>query len=331
MALSITVAGGGSWGTALANLLAQKGQTHLWLRNESLARQITERHENPRYLPGLPLHPDLFATADPSVLSADVLVLAIPCQYVRSWLKEYKEALRKAPILCNAAKGIEIESRETVSSIVAKELADITPRYAVLSGPSFARETILGLPTAVVLASHDETIRLHLQNLFATQTFRCYSSDDVTGVEIGGALKNIMAIAAGILDGLELGMNSRAALITRGLTEMKRMGIALGAREATFMGLSGLGDLTLTATGSLSRNHTVGVALGQGRSLKSIQEELGMVAEGVATTKAAHTLAMELGVEAPLTNAVFDILYNGVRPKDVLHTLFARKLRPEDD
>ena len=327
---TICVAGGGSWGTALAHLLAANGyDTCLWLRDTAVAECVNKRHENPRYLPGFALHPGLRATTDPSVLGRDFVVLAVPCQQLRGWLAANANHFCSNAVLVNAAKGIETANLVTCAEIAQQALAHLSPRYAVLSGPSFAADVLRGLPTAVVLASADEALGHTLRQIFSSASFRCYSSTDVMGVEMGGALKNVMAIAAGVCDGLGLGHNSRAALITRGLAEMSRLGVARGAQPHTFMGLSGLGDLTLTCTGDLSRNRQVGLRLGRGERLDQITASLGMVAEGVKTTAAIHDLARQLHVDAPLTDAVYSILYGGCDPHEALHNLMARRLRDE--
>lgn len=326
----VTVAGGGSWGTALAHLLATHGMpVTLWLRDASIARAINHERSNPRYLPQLSLHPALQATTDPAVLERELLVLAVPCQQLRHWLTTYRKYFRSNVVLVNAAKGLEIGSHARCSIIAAETLQEIEPKYAVLSGPSFAAEVIQGLPSAVVLATEDAALGHSLQHIFSGPAFRCYSSTDVIGVEIGGALKNVMAIAAGLCDGLKLGHNSRAALITRGLAEMCRLGVACGARQETFMGLSGLGDLTLTCTGDMSRNRQVGLGLAQGKDLADITAALGMVSEGVKTTSAVHELASLLGIEAPITTAVMRILNGEQHPHDALKQLMIRNLRQE--
>ncbi len=326
----VTVAGGGSWGTALAHLLTARGlPATLWLRDADVARAVNERHENPRYLPGFTLDARLTASTDPAVLDRDWLVLAVPSQQLRSWLTAHKKHFRPGLVLVNAAKGLETGSLSTCGAVAAEALAGLAPRYTVLSGPSFAAEVLQGLPTAVVLAARDETLGRALRELFSGPSFRCYSSTDVIGVEMGGALKNVMAIAAGVCDGLGLGHNSRAALVTRGLAEMSRLGVACGARRDTFMGLSGLGDLTLTCTGDLSRNRQVGLRLGRGENLEAITRSLGMVAEGVKTTAAVHALALSLGIDAPITAAMQCVLYEGQPPHDALRTLMSRDLREE--
>ena len=327
---TICVAGGGSWGTALAHLLAANGyDTCLWLRDAAVAESVNIEHKNPRYLPGFALHPDLRATTDPTILGRNIVVLAVPCQQLRGWLAANASHFCSNAVLVNAAKGIETANLVTCAEIAQQALAHLRPRYAVLSGPSFAADVLRGLPTAVVLAAADETLGHSLRQIFSSASFRCYSSTDVMGVEMGGALKNVMAIAAGVCDGLGLGHNSRAALITRGLAEMSRLGVARGAQAHTFMGLSGLGDLTLTCTGDLSRNRQVGLRLGRGERLEQITTSLGMVAEGVKTTAAIYDLARNLKVDAPLTGAVHSILYGNCDPKEVLHNLMSRRLRDE--
>lgn len=328
----ITVAGGGSFGTALAHVLAICGhRPFLWLRDKELAACINERHENVRYLPGKKLQDGIQATNDPSVLEAPVVVLALPCQRLRGWLTAHAHHFRQGALFCNVAKGLEIESLATCSRIIFETLGHLSPNYAVLSGPSFAREVVEGLPTAVVLAAKDPLLGRRVRDLFSCSFFRCYFSQDVTGVEMGGALKNVIALAAGLCDGLGLGHNSRAALITRGLAEIRRLGVALGGMAQTFMGLSGLGDLTLTCTGDLSRNRQVGLALAAGESLAEVSQRLGMVAEGVTTTRAAYTLAHRLGCEAPLTEAVHAVLYDAQAPRDVLKELLSRRVRDENE
>ena len=326
----VSVAGGGSWGTALAHLLAARGlPVTLWLRDADVARSVNEDNENKLYLPGFTLDARLTASTDPAVLDRDWLVLAVPSQQLRSWLTAHKKHFRPGLVLVNAAKGLETGSLSTCGAVAAEALAGLEPRYTALSGPSFAAEVLQGLPTAVVLAAHDEALGRTLRELFSGPAFRCYSSTDVIGVEMGGALKNVMAIAAGVCDGLGLGHNSRAALVTRGLAEMSRLGAACGARQSTFMGLSGLGDLTLTCTGDLSRNRQVGLRLGRGENLENITRSLGMVAEGVKTTAAVHALALRLGIDAPITAAMHCVLYEGQPPHEALRTLMSRDLREE--
>ena len=325
----VAVAGGGSWGTALSHVLAVAGhETALILRDEKVAQAINEEHRNPRYVSSHRLHPALTATADPAVLGAPRVVLAVPCQQLRGWLTAHKERFCAEPVFIDASKGLEVGTLASPGRMVA-EIVGESARYAVLSGPSFADEVLRGLPTAVVLACADEALGARLRDAFSGPTFRCYSSTDVVGVELGGALKNVIAIAAGMCDGLGFGHNSRAALIARGLAEISRIGEACGARPSTFMGLSGLGDLTLTCTGDLSRNRQVGLRLGRGETLAEITEGLGMVAEGVATADAACMLAQRLGVDAPIAAAVRAIVREGHSPADEVYRLMTRELREE--
>ena len=327
---TICVAGGGSWGTALAHLLAANGyDTCLWLRDAAVAQAVTARHENPRYLPGFALHPSLSASTAPSVLGRDIVVLAVPCQQLRGWLAANAEHFCNKVILVNAAKGIETANLVTCAEIAQQSLGHLQPRYAVLSGPSFAADVLRGLPTAVVLASADEALGHSLRQIFSSASFRCYSSTDVMGVEMGGAVKNVMAIAAGLCDGLALGLNARAALLTRGLAEMTRLGVALGAKVETFMGLSGMGDLLLTATGDLSRNRKVGLLLAQGLSQEAAVQSLGHVAEGVYSARTVVQRAQALGVEMPIATAVVQLLDGTASPQQVLHALMGRDPKGE--
>lgn len=329
--LRVAVAGGGSWGTALSHVLASAGhETTLVLRDEAVARAVNERHENPHYLPGRALHPGVKASTSTACLKdMDLLVLAVPCQHQRNWLKSVRRNLAEECVIVNASKGLENGTCLTMSRVVTEELSDLSPRYAVLSGPSFAAEVMDGQPTAVVLGCGDESLGARLREVFSTPFFRCYSSSDVVGVETGGALKNVMAIAAGICDGLGFGSNARAALITRGLAELSRLGTAMGARPLTFMGLSGLGDLVLTCTGGLSRNRQVGLRLGRGEKLNDIVASLGMVAEGVKTAEAAALLASRLHVSVPVTEAMRRVLYENADPAGAVRDLMERPLKEE--
>ncbi|MDR3177162.1 MAG: NAD(P)-dependent glycerol-3-phosphate dehydrogenase [Desulfovibrio sp.] len=329
--MRIAVLGGGAWGTALGCLAAGKGfDAVLLVRDEELAGEINERHENRRYLPGLALDPRLRAGVSAgSVLSgAEVCVLAVPCQFMRAALEKVVAFLPDGAVLVCVSKGIETSSLKRMSEVAAEVLPRLAGRYAVLSGPSFAAEVMRGKPTAVVLGCADAGMRESLRGLFATGVFRVYSSPDVTGLELGGAVKNVMAIAAGLCDGLEFGHNARAALIARGLAEMIRLGRAMGARMETFMGLSGLGDLVLTCTGDLSRNRQVGLRLAAGENLSAITAGMRTVAEGVATTAAVLRLAEGRGVEMPVARAVGRIL-DGALPLEAARELMARALRDE--
>lgn len=330
--MKIAVIGGGSWGTALAHVLAGKGYVvQLLVRDATVAETITVNKKNPRYLEGLELNASLTATCDAekALTGCSLILTAVPCQHTRTMLRSIAPYLQRNAILVSASKGVEVGGLKTVSEIVREELGGLSPRYAVLSGPSFAAEVVRGLPTAVVLGCEDRALSEHLRDVFATAYFRTYSSTDVRGVELGGATKNIMAIAAGLSDGLHFGMNARAGLITRGLAEMSRLGEALGAQATTFMGLSGLGDLVLTCTGDLSRNRQVGLALAEGRAIQDTIDSMGMVAEGVKTTEAVYALSLRLGIEMPITQAMYSVLYEKRPPYAAVASLMARTLRDE--
>jgi glycerol-3-phosphate dehydrogenase (NAD(P)+) len=329
--LRLAVAGGGSWGTALAHVLACGGhEVVLWARDIAVVEAVNAARENPRYLPGRSLHESLRATNDMAVFADHGLVLlAVPCQHMREFLEHARAYCTPGLILVNAAKGIELDSLLRMSSLAREVLHPLAHSYVMLSGPSFAAEVLDGQPTAIVLACEDEAIGARLRQAFSTPVFRCYSSTDVCGVELGGAVKNVMAIAAGVCDGLGLGHNSRGALITRGLAEISRLGAALGARPGTFMGLSGLGDLVLSCTGDLSRNRRVGLALARGGKLGEIIRDLGSVAEGVNTTVAVHSLARSRGVETPITDAVHAMLQGSRTPGQAMRELMGRELKEE--
>jgi len=330
-ALRIAVAGGGSWGTALAHVLACGGhEVVLWARDAAVVEAVNATRENPRYLPGHTLHERLRATTDMTVFAGHAFVLlAVPCQHMREFLGHARTHFAPGLTLINASKGIELDSLLRMSSLIRELLHPLAHNYVMLSGPSFAAEALDGHPTAVVLASEEEELAARLRQAFSTPVFRCYSSTDVCGVEIGGALKNVMAIAAGVCDGLGLGHNSRGALITRGLAEISRLGVALGARAGTFMGLSGMGDLVLSCTGDLSRNRRVGLALARGEKLEDIVRTLGSVAEGVKTTFAVCRLGRAHGVETPIADAVHAILKGTQTPHQAIQNLMLRNLKEE--
>lgn len=330
----VTVYGGGNWGTALAHVLAAAGlDTRLLVRDAAVAEAVNTRRENPRYLPGLIVHEGVRAVTNPAVLAeSDLWVLAVPCQSQRAALEDVRDMLRPNAVVVNASKGIELTSLKPMSEVAAEGLGHPdgwARRYAVLSGPSFAREVVECKPTAVVLGCADETVGATLREVFATPWFRSYSCPDVRGVELGGAVKNVIAIAAGVSDGLDFGHNARAALVTRGLAEITRLGVALGARASTFMGLSGLGDLMLTCAGDLSRNRQVGLRLGRGESLAAIIEAMRTVAEGVKTSAAVYRLAQSLGVDMPITAAMNAVLDGSLSPVEAVAGLMSRALKEE--
>ena len=328
----ITVVGGGSWGTALAHLMASKGyEVTMLVRGAEQAEEISRTHTNARYLPDLVLAPSLRAVTDAheALDGVRICVLAVPCQHLRCSLRALAPFTDRGIVPVCASKGIELGTLRRMAEVVAGEWPEAAGRYAILSGPSFAREVVRGKPTTVVLGCTDKDLGAELRAVFSTELFRVYSSEDVAGVELGGAVKNVMAIAAGVCDGLELGHNARAGLITRGLAEMSRLGVAMGARAATFMGLSGLGDLVLTCTGDLSRNRQVGLRLARGESLERICMGMHMVAEGVSTSGAVCALGKALKVDLPVAGAVERMLRSEARPPDLVRELMTRALREE--
>ena len=335
----VAVIGAGSWGTALALLLSGKGlAVSLWAHRTEHFSAMQESGENTTYLRGFPLPTSLVITDDlaEAVSGRPQIVMVVPSHGFRSVFARMVPHLVEQTFIVSATKGIENDSLRTMTEIMAEELhragiSDAADRTAVLSGPSFAREVAQQLPTAVTIASRNTNTAKRFQNLFFTERFRTYLSADVTGVEIGGALKNVVAIAAGISDGLGYGTNTRAALITRGLAEIARLGVHLGAKPLTFAGLAGLGDLVLTCTGDLSRNRQVGMNLGQGKTLAVILEEMQMVAEGVKTTRSAWQLARKNEVDMPILEQVFRVLYEDLSCADAVSSLLGRDLREEID
>ena len=341
----IAVVGGGAWGTALADLLARKGEGEggggggggggieavtLWAREPEVVEQVNREHVNQVFLPGAALPAGLTASEDvaAAVRGADVVVSAAPSHAVRDVMARAAPAVARGAIVVSVSKGLEPERLQTMSCV----LGDVLPKsaqIAVLSGPSFAQEVYARHPTAVVAAAREHTVAQRVQQVFSTSYFRVYSATDVLGVELGGALKNVIALAAGILEGLGLGHNTRAALITRGLAEITRLGVALGAEPATFAGLAGMGDLILTATGPLSRNHQLGIELGLGKRLEEALAGRATVAEGVNTARSAVTLGERHGVELPIAREVAEVLFNGKPPSQAVADLMERELKPE--
>ncbi len=330
--MKCAVMGAGAWGTALANLLAENGhETAIWSFERDVADSISAVHENPRFLPGITLHPGIRASHEKAdVLSeAALVVLASPSQVMRTVVHECADAVGRDAILVVATKGIERESLALMTDVAAAEFPG-RPIVA-FSGPSFAAEVAARQPTAIVAASVDANASVRTQEAFSSPSFRVYTHDDVVGVELGGALKNVMAVATGISDGLGLGFNARAALMTRGLAEITRLGVKLGARQNTFAGLAGFGDLVLTCTGALSRNRAVGLDIGRGRALADILAGRETVAEGVTTTESARALAAREGVDMPIVSAVHRILFERQPARWALVELMARDLRSEED
>jgi len=331
--MQVAVLGAGAWGTALAKVLADKDNpTLLWSHRGELAQAINEEQINQRYLPFAKLPPSLRATGDmkEALLGAELVVVVVPSHAFRGVMREARAFIPASALLCSATKGIENESLMLMSDVLLDELGDSTlARLTYLSGPSFAKEVALGMPTAVVVAGAGRRETQTVQHAFASDRLRVYSSTDVTGVELGGAVKNVMAIAAGACDGLGFGHNARAGMITRGLAEMGRVAAKMGANPLTLAGLSGLGDLILTCTGDLSRNRTVGFELGKGRTLDDILTTLGHVAEGVKTTKSTYDLSRKLGVEMPITQEVYRVLYENKSPRQAVTDIMTRPLTHE--
>ncbi|MBI5327680.1 MAG: NAD(P)H-dependent glycerol-3-phosphate dehydrogenase [Deltaproteobacteria bacterium] len=329
----ICVLGAGSWGTTLANILAEKGfDISLWIREEELYHIVLKTRENAFFLPGIKLAQNITPanSIEEAVKGRAVVVCVVPSHGVRDVFQKAAVILPKDAIVVNASKGIEQETLLTVSQILKQTLPKAMHKnLSVLSGPTFAKEVSRKLPTAICVASNKKAAAEKVQKLFNTSSFRVYTNNDMLGVELGGALKNVIAISAGISDGLGLGMNARAALITRGLAEMSRLGISMGADAATFAGLSGLGDLVLTCTGELSRNRSVGILIGKGIKLPDILSEMKMVAEGVKTAEAAYALAKKHGVEMPITEQVYRVLYENKSPKHAVMDLMTRRLKEE--
>lgn len=329
----IAVIGAGSWGTALANLLAENGHpVRLWVYEKELVDEILKKGENTLYLPGIKLNPAVRPTSSiqEALASARLMVFAVPSHVARKVLLQAVPDLPDSlPIVC-ASKGIE----NNTLMLMIQVMEDVLPaayhhRLAVLSGPSFAKEVCQRHPTAVVLAAQDQRLAQSLSGTFVTPHFKVFTSQDLIGVQLGGALKNVIAIAAGVIEGLGLGYNTKAALISRGLAEMTRLGIAMGANPRTFSGLSGLGDLVLTCTGELSRNRAVGIKLGQGIKLSEITRQMRMVAEGIHTTRSAFYLAQKYGVRMRIVEQVYAVLYQDKTPRQALQDLLEEAGGPE--
>ncbi len=329
----VAVVGGGSWGTALANLLADNGYAvHLWVRDPELGDAMVRERQNRLYLPGVHLADPVAPTCDlaAAVCDAVFVVSAVPSHAVREVMGRAGACLDEDALVISTSKGIENDTLARMTEVLAEVLpASAGDRVAVLSGPSFAVEVARGYPTAVTAAAEKLAVAERARDLFGNPRFRVYTSTDVVGVELGGAVKNIVAIAAGICDGLRYGRNARAALITRGLAEIARLGVALGGEPLTFMGLTGLGDLVLTCTTDLSRNRTVGLRMGRGETLEEIRSDMRMVAEGVRTTRSVRDLAHRHDVEMPITEEVHAMLYEGKDPRISVEDLMTRELKPE--
>jgi glycerol-3-phosphate dehydrogenase (NAD(P)+) len=331
--MRVAVIGAGGWGTALSIVAARAGrEVRLWSRSASVVTEINERRVNGAYLEGHVVPEGVRATTEPdsALKGAEMVILAAPSHATRALLESMRGLFEPDAVFVSATKGVEVETGKRISEIVGEVLGSgAAERFACLSGPSFAQEVAAGQPTAVVASSSDESLARMVQGALSAQSFRVYTNPDVVGTELGGATKNVMALAAGMVAGLGLGMNTVSALITRGLAEMTRLALAEGGRLETLMGLAGLGDLVLTCTGGLSRNRFVGQELGRGRTLEEVLAGMREVAEGVRTTRAIHLLAARRGVEMPITEEVHAVLYDGKSARAAVESLIARPLKEE--
>jgi glycerol-3-phosphate dehydrogenase (NAD(P)+) len=331
----VAVLGAGSWGTALARHLAAKGEdVRLWARGRALAQDIEQRRENRGYLPGIALPRSVHVTSElgQALDGARTVLFVVPSHGLRELARACRTLIAPDAAVVTATKGIENQTLMLMTEVLREELgASLDARVCALGGPSFAREVALEMPTVVCVAGSSEQTACNVQELLASERFRVYTTDDVIGVELGGALKNVIAIAAGAADGLGFGHNARAGLITRGIAEISRLATQMGANPQTLAGLSGMGDLVLTCTGDLSRNRTLGIELGRGRPLQDVLRDMTMVAEGVRTAKSAHDLARRERVDMPITAEVYRALYEGKSPISAVESLLGRALRAERD
>ena len=321
----ICVLGAGSWGTALALVVAKKGyNVSMWTLSEDQCQKVNSTRENVDYLPGVNIPKNIHITTDlkEAINDSSVIVLAVPSQAIRGICKQIKPFVNKSQILVDVAKGLEKGTGLRLSQVCEKELPEC--KYVVLSGPSHAEEVSRDIPTTVVVASEDLTTAEKIQDIFMSPKFRVYTNPDVVGVELGGALKNIIAFGAGICDGLGYGDNAKAALMTRGIREISRLGVAMGAETSTFSGLSGIGDLIVTCTSMHSRNRRAGILIGQGKSLEETLKEVKMVVEGITATEVAYEVAKKLNIEMPITNAIYSVLHDGANPDEVVDELMMR-------
>jgi len=328
---NLAVLGDGGWGTTLAVLLERKGfSVTLWSAFKDYAAYLNKHRENKKFLPGIKIPGNIRITDDlhSAVSGKELVVLAVPSQFMRRVLNDLKKkSFPRQAIYCSVAKGIEIGSLKRMSEIISQELK--CKKIAVLSGPTIAQEVARGIPTAAVIAARNKKIRRILQDIFITERFRIYTNNDVIGTELGGSLKNIIAIACGVSDGLGFGTNTKAALLSRGLAEISRLGRAMGAKATTFSGISGLGDLVTTCISQQSRNRFVGEQIGKGKTLKQVQKNMQMVAEGVPTTKSAYALSLKYKVELPIIREVYNLLYKNKDPKKAVRDLMTRQKKEE--
>lgn len=327
---NIAVLGAGSWGTALSMVLCGKGyNVKLWMRNEKQYKAMVHAHKNDKYLPdiNLPANLNLHIDLHEAVSGTDAILISVSSQSVREILQKIGPYLKGSEIIINSSKGLERDTYLTMSQVVNDELPG--NRFAVLSGPSHAEEVCRNMPTTIVAASKNKNTAELVQDLFITPRFRVYTNPDVIGVELGGALKNVIAFGAGIADGLGFGDNAKAALITRGIGEIARLGKVMGANKSTFAGLSGIGDLIVTCTSMHSRNRRAGILIGRGKGLDETLEEIGMVVEGIITTKAAYRLAKKYNIEMPITEEIYNVIYNGGNAKEAVTNLMTRSRKHE--
>ncbi|TCS93410.1 NAD(P)H-dependent glycerol-3-phosphate dehydrogenase [Hazenella coriacea] len=335
MKKQIAVLGAGSWGTVLASVLVENGlSVTLWARREEVVKEINENHTNQKYLPHAELPAGLVATSTlaEAVEGKDVVVFVVPSHSMRETARQARSWLKKDALIVHASKGFEMDTLKRLSQVLEEELSPDDPgRIAVLSGPSHAEEVIKKNPTTVVVASGLQKTAESIQALFINQYFRVYTNPDLIGVEVGGALKNIIALAAGLADGLQVGDNAKAALITRGLAEIARLGRAMGANPISFVGLAGVGDLVVTCTSTHSRNWRAGHMISQGKKLEQVLADMGMVVEGIKTTQAAHKLSAHYQVEMPLTDQLYQVLFNGKEPAQAVKDLMSRGRTAEMD
>jgi len=331
MKLKVAVLGGGSWGTTVASLTARNSSVTLWARNEKTVKEINEHNSNEKYLPGAKLHKSLKASnsIEETVREADVIVMGVPAQHLRGVLEDAKLYIRPWVPIINLAKGLEISTKMRMTEIIE----EIMPGHpaGVLTGPNLAKEIHHGKAAAAVIAMVDATIAKELQQVFSSGLFRVYTNSDVIGCELGGALKNIIAIATGMGDGANAGDNTQAATITRGLSELTRLGVAMGGKRSTFAGLAGMGDLVATCSSAKSRNHHVGFQLGKGKNIEEIIEEMNEVAEGVKTAKVVMELAKKYDVEMPISTEVYKVLYEGNTVNDAFKGLIMRSVGSEKE
>lgn len=328
---NICVLGSGSWGTAIALLLKDNGHTvTLWSFTDEECREISASRENKRCLPGIIIPEEILITSDINCCkNQDIIVIATPSHGVRGVAQRIKEVVPKGQIILNISKGIEEETYLTISQVLKAELPYC--KIAVMSGPSHAEEVSRGIPTTNVVAADDTETTMLIQEAFMNRNFRIYTNDDIIGVELGGSVKNVIALCCGILDGLGCGDNTKAALMTRGLVEMTRLGVAMGAKAETFSGLSGIGDLIVTCTSMHSRNRRAGILIGQGKSVEEAQKEVNMVVEGVRSCRAAKELADRLGIEMPIVSEAYDVLFHGKTPKQAIENLMMRTKKHETE